>query len=331
MPPAQEEGYLVLADVSGYTGFVAGTELEHATAVLSELIQTMLDGLSPPLELAAVEGDAVFVHGPANVVARGETLLELIDATYSAFRARRGIMAARTTCPCAACRGVDSLDVKFITHFGGFVRQELGGQPTPIGNDVNLVHRLLKNGVESETGWRGYALFTDSALASLGLEADGMHRRAEEYEHLGSVSMAIVDLDARWSARPAGEPPLPGVSHWSAEIDLPVPPPAVWEWLHDPRLRERWTSEPPRDPAHAIVDWKPYEFFSEELRPRAGVRTLRSWRLSASNGGTRLRLDVDLSAPLPTVLRRWLCRSYAQRQLQADLDRLERSIMVEAA
>ena len=50
--PDVGEGYLVLADVSGYTGFLAGIELEHASGILAELIQEMLDGLTPPLELA---------------------------------------------------------------------------------------------------------------------------------------------------------------------------------------------------------------------------------------------------------------------------------------
>ena len=63
MSPEIEQGYLVLADVSGYTGFLAGVELEHATGILGDLIQQMLDGLTPPLELARIEGDAVFVHG----------------------------------------------------------------------------------------------------------------------------------------------------------------------------------------------------------------------------------------------------------------------------
>jgi uncharacterized protein YndB with AHSA1/START domain len=352
--PDVEQGYLVLADVSGYTGFLAGTELEHATGILSELIQSMLDGLSPPLELAAVEGDAVFVHGPPDVVARGETLLELIEATYAVFRTRRGVMAARTTCECNACSRIDGLDVKFITHFGGFIRQQVGGHRTPVGNDVNLVHRLLKNGLEAETGWRGYALFTDAALSSLGLDPAGMHRRVEEYAHLGGVGTATLDLDGRLRARPTEEAPAPTSSHWSAELELPAPPATVWEWLNDPRLRSRWVGERtvevelPADGRtgpgavyhcyhgdsvidHTIVDWRPFSFFSEEVRPRAGVRALLSWRLEPSGGGTRLRLDVDLSAPLPGAVKRRLCRSYAQRELQTDLDRLERSIMAEAA
>ena len=30
-------GYLLLADISGYTAFVVGTELEHANAIVQEL------------------------------------------------------------------------------------------------------------------------------------------------------------------------------------------------------------------------------------------------------------------------------------------------------
>jgi hypothetical protein len=71
--PDVGEGYLILADVPGYTGFLAGMEVEHASGILTELIQEMLDGLTPPLELGGVEGDAVFAHGGEGIVTRGET------------------------------------------------------------------------------------------------------------------------------------------------------------------------------------------------------------------------------------------------------------------
>src|SRR5258706_1518434 len=179
----------------------------------------MRDALSPPFELAEVEGDAVFVHGPADVVDRGETLLEVIESTYGRFRRRRDVMAARTTCTCEACSRIDTLDLKFVTHFGDFAWQSLAGRPTPVGSDVNLTHRLLKNGVEAETGWRGYALFTDTALARLGVDAGSMRRRTESYEHLGDVPVASVDLDQRF--RSLREAPLePAESHWSTTLDL---------------------------------------------------------------------------------------------------------------
>jgi len=37
-----QHGYLVLADISGYTSYLAGTELEHAHEVLTELLETIV-------------------------------------------------------------------------------------------------------------------------------------------------------------------------------------------------------------------------------------------------------------------------------------------------
>ena len=36
-----QTGYLVLADISGYTSFVAQTEIEHADMALAFLLETM--------------------------------------------------------------------------------------------------------------------------------------------------------------------------------------------------------------------------------------------------------------------------------------------------
>lgn len=346
-----DQGFLVLADVTGYTGFLAGIELEHANGILTDLIQEMLDGLTPPFELAGLEGDAVFVHGPTDVVTRGETLLEVIENTYAGFRKKREVMAARTTCTCGACSRIGTLDLKFVTHYGGFAWQELAGRRTPVGTDVNLAHRLLKNGVVEDTGWRGYALFTDAALERLGVTADGMHCRTEQYEHLGDVATSSFDLDERFRAmQETAGPVAPAESHWSATLDLPAARPIVWEWLNDPGKRSLWVGERKVEAelgpggrtgpgavyhchhgrgvvAHTIVDWRPFSSFSEEVRPRPGARALLSWRLDPSDGGTRLRLDVGLTAPLPGPVRRRLCRVFAERELRDDLAALERAIL----
>src|SRR6185436_12135879 len=58
-----EDGILVLADISGFTAFVAGTELEHGPPMVAELLGEVMTRLSPPLEIQEVEGDAVFALG----------------------------------------------------------------------------------------------------------------------------------------------------------------------------------------------------------------------------------------------------------------------------
>ena len=66
------EGYLLLADISGYTEFLTGTELEHAQAIIHELIKLVRGRLVPPLKFVKVEGDAVFCYADGAVFRDGE-------------------------------------------------------------------------------------------------------------------------------------------------------------------------------------------------------------------------------------------------------------------
>gem|GEM_PF-3287133 len=160
METKTQHGYLVLADISGYTSFLAGTELEHAHEVLTELLELILHRLTPTMTLAKIEGDAVFVYAPATRFTHGEALLDLIETTYVAFRERTQNMYRRTTCTCSACRAIPTLDLKFFTHHGDFIVQHILDRQEFVGTDVNLAHRLMKNHVTEATGWRGYALYT---------------------------------------------------------------------------------------------------------------------------------------------------------------------------
>ena len=48
---AREQGYLVIADISGYTSFLTSTELEHAHAILAELTELVIARLGGPIAL----------------------------------------------------------------------------------------------------------------------------------------------------------------------------------------------------------------------------------------------------------------------------------------
>ena len=76
-----QTGYLVLADISGYTSFVAQTEIEHAGMALSFLLETIVEKLSNLLTISKLEGDAVFAYMEESKLPEGKSLLELIDLT----------------------------------------------------------------------------------------------------------------------------------------------------------------------------------------------------------------------------------------------------------
>ena len=99
-----QTGYLVLADISGYTSFVAQTEIEHADVALSYLLETILEKLSDLLTISKLEGDAVFAYVEESKLQGGKSLLELIDQTYLAFRDKALTLYRGSTCPCRACQ-----------------------------------------------------------------------------------------------------------------------------------------------------------------------------------------------------------------------------------
>jgi hypothetical protein len=188
-----DQGFLVLADISGFTAFVTRTELEHGAEVTGALLDTVLRRLAPPLEVQELEGDAVFAVGPDRQVPDGGLLPGLLLDSFSAFKTRQRELAGDYDCRCRACAGVSDLSLKLIAHHGAFVRQTIAGRGRLVGPDVILVHQLLKNPLRAD----GYLLLTETALRRVGdLAGDGeVQRHRLSYPHLGEVSCVVMVLE----------------------------------------------------------------------------------------------------------------------------------------
>jgi hypothetical protein len=200
MESKTQKGYLVLADITGYTFFLAKTELEHANIAISFLLEAILGKMGAALTIAKLEGDAVFAYVEESKLPAGRSLLEMIDQTYYAFRDQAETLHREATCPCKACQAIPTLDLKFMVHYGDFIFQQVAGIKDLVGSDVNLVHRLLKNRVGESTGWRGYALFTLQGLNSLRADKKAFVQLSESYEHLGEVETYVMDMHARYES-----------------------------------------------------------------------------------------------------------------------------------
>ena len=193
-----QTGYLVLADISGYTSFVAQSEIEHADMALSFLLETIIEKLSSLLTISKLEGDAVFAYVEEGKLEEAKSLLNLIDDTYLAFREKALTLYRGATCPCRACRALPTLDLKFMVHHGDFIIQQVAGIKDLLGTDVNLIHRLAKNHVAESTGWKGYALFTNQGLERMQTDKTSFVQQTESYEHLGEVETYVRDMHVRY-------------------------------------------------------------------------------------------------------------------------------------
>lgn len=330
MSSATQHGCLLLADISGYTSFVAATELEHSQDILSELLELIVNRLTPPLTLSKLEGDAVFAYKPDTKGTSIASLLDLIESTYVAFRDRQENMHRATSCTCNACRAIPTLDLKFFVHHGDFFVQKISGREELVGSDVNLIHRLTKNHITEATGWKAYALFTQKSLERIGLKPQELkaHTQVENYEHLGDVQTYSLDLRSRYKeiveARhvflEANDADLVFVNDFNA------PPSVVWEWMTDPQKRTRWMHERVwsaqsrpdgrngvgarnhcahgKDVAiETILDWRPFDYVTVEQLV-SGSKLIETIQLESISSGTRVHTHIQIVNSLPRPIKR---------------------------
>lgn len=241
-----EPACLLIADIAGYSGYLAGVELDHAQDILGDLIDTVVRALRPTLRLAKLEGDAAFVWVPTESV-DGPALLDLVEGCYFAFQRRIRDIQRASTCECNACSRMPGLGLKFVAHHGAVARQRMAGREELVGTDVVVVHRLLKNRVGETLGLPAYAFYTDALVATMGVEdpaASGMLGYRERFDSVGEVTGWVVDLAAAWQqeqgrvrTKVTDEQSLPTVT-----VTAAVPRPILWEWVTSPARRVRWTS-----------------------------------------------------------------------------------------
>ena len=241
-----EPACLAIADITGYTRFLAGSELDHAQDILADLMNTVVTSLRPMLRLAKLEGDAVFVYTMTDAV-DGPALQDTIERSYFAFQRRLRDIRQASSCECNACILVPDLDLKVVLHHGQVVLQRMGTSDELVGSDVIVVHRLLKNEVTPATGIRAYAFYTDACLAAMVLgdpAAAGMVRHHEAFDDIGEVSGWVIDLQAAWATEQKRTrlvvEPRDALRAYEATFD--APPAVVWEYLTSPRLRPMWQS-----------------------------------------------------------------------------------------
>jgi uncharacterized protein YndB with AHSA1/START domain len=330
-----QRGYLVLADISGYTSFVAQTELEHAQAILTELLELVIERFNTRLTISKLEGDAVFAYAAGASIERGESLLELIEVTYVAFRDRRDVAYGRTTCTCRACQAIPTLDLKFLLHYGEYFIQNIAGTRELVGSDVNLIHRLLKNRVSEITGWRGYALFSGPGLERLNIRPEGLFEQIEAYEHLGQVQTYSLNMHTRYQEITTRRHIVieRSEAHRILEFDYSTPREVIWEWFNQPSKRSQWMHSQLIPIIQAggrsgtgarnhcvhgkdqvvvedILDHHPFDYFTVSHSPRGLSASMwMTFTFSPTPSGTHLTITCKMKTPnMPGWMEKLFCK-----------------------
>ncbi len=325
MLPKAERACFAIADISGYTHFVSGVELDHAQDIIADIMDTLVRALRPPFRLAKFEGDAAFVYALADKV-DGALIQDSIEQAYFAFRKRLRSIKQASSCECQACSRMQSLDVKFVVHYGEFIRQKMSGREELAGRDVILVHRLLKNDVGKTFGKRAYALFTDALAQATGIDAaaQGLVEHVEAIEHIGDTKCWVEDLEAAWTRETETARnlvPREG-AYLLIERDFAAPRQVMWDLVTSPQHHARWqrsdgvvekTTEGRRGAGtqnhclhgkdavvEDVIDWRPFDYVTlTALLPIPGAaKVLFSYVFEArGDGGTHFEFRVAKPKP----------------------------------
>lgn len=140
---------LFLPDISGFTEFVQTTEVAHSQHVISELLEVLVEANTQNLQLAEIEGDALFFF--REDIPSQEKLLAQVETMFTAFYGHLKLLEKNRICPCNACASAVNLQLKIIAHSGNIEFLAVQNKRKPFGSAVIEVHRLLKNSVQSDS------------------------------------------------------------------------------------------------------------------------------------------------------------------------------------
>ena len=316
MLSSPESACLLIADISGYTRYLAGTELDHAQDILADLMTTVVGALRPAYRLAKLEGDAAFAYALTDRI-DGSQLLDAIERTYFAFRRRLRDIGQATSCVCNACVLMPRLDLKFIAHHGSIVRHRIAGREELVGSDVIVAHRMLKNHVVERLEMHAYALFSSACVAAMGVDPVALHmtRFEDTFDDLGAMTGFVHDLGAAWTAEQQLRRVL--VTERDAgyvfETVHPAPRDITWAFMTDPLMRPRWQAgvegveELPTAPRRGvgttnhcmhgkdvlieeILDWRPTDYVTQRTTLPNGFQAVSSYVFQDAPDGTQVRV-----------------------------------------
>jgi len=360
MDAKTQHGYLVIADISGFTSYLARVELEHAHEILTDLLEAIVREFKTILTISKLEGDAVFAYAPEANIPGGERILEVLENTYVSFRKQRETSRRNTTCTCKACQSIPTLDLKFFIHHGDYIVQEVSGIQELVGSDVNLIHRLMKNHVTQNTGWNAYVLFTSQALQHIEVKPEGLHHQIESYEHLGDVETLCLDLHERYKAITEARRVFisPEQADFYLTFDFKAPPAVVWHWLTDTEKKTlvgqgamvftasfrpggRSGIGASNHCAHGknlkgslietILDWRPFDYFTVEWVDGKSVMRM-TYKLEPLSSGKETRFHETIqviSSPIPRFLRRPLMKSTVAKLFLANCQSIVKFMTME--
>ena len=189
--------FFFIPDLSGFTKFVTSADNDFVHQVIPALLNEIIAANFLKMKIAEVEGDAIFFYriGRLPAINKVAQQCKVIHETFI-----DKIKSYETSHPEEYKKYLadEQLGIKIIIHYGITSLTKIEKRVKLLGEDVILVHKLLKNGITEAS----YILLTDNYILKLRdkktvknwFNWEKLRRGSENYEHFGLTSYSYISL-----------------------------------------------------------------------------------------------------------------------------------------
>jgi hypothetical protein len=186
--------FFVIADISGYTNFIRSRSIEPSKAefITVELLESILKASENPLTALELEGDAILFYAISdNSSYMANQIYQQALIMISSFENRKKELKILEDDK-EVKEELEKLKLKIILHHGQGIMSKIHQFYKVIGEDIILVHRLLKNSIQHKE----YILLSQSFYEMTNIHYTQEPQQFQEfYQDLGFVKGMVYSTN----------------------------------------------------------------------------------------------------------------------------------------
>lgn len=188
---------ICIPDISGFTKFMAETDIEFSRKIIPPLLRTIVSSNIIKMEVGEIEGDAVVFYRFGALPTMRELMDQCIEF-YTKFKEQLEKLEGDFSEEFKVHHTSTNMTLKIICHAAEITSTHIEGITKLIGEDMVVVHKLLKNSVQEVE----YILLTDKLIACYTAEAienalngEQLIPGSDEYEHIGKIDYKYLKIN----------------------------------------------------------------------------------------------------------------------------------------
>ncbi|MBK0384178.1 DUF2652 domain-containing protein [Pedobacter sp. SD-b] len=189
--------FFCIPDLTGFTRFMTSTDPEFANKVITALLNKVIAANILEMNVAEIEGDAIFFYRTGRLPAVGK-IAKQCTVIFETFNDVIASFEKNDNKNYEKYLAKNQLGIKIIIHYGHINITKIQGRVKLLGEDVILVHKLLKNSIAVPC----YILLTDNYLEKIRdkkvvknwFNWEKLKRGKDKYDHFGVTYYSYIAL-----------------------------------------------------------------------------------------------------------------------------------------